>query len=63
MYIGVIDYNFLCFREAINQVFELRSKQQKIADSLEDELDESDFKQAMESDDQREGDDHSLGAK
>ncbi|KAE8745904.1 hypothetical protein FOCC_FOCC007422 [Frankliniella occidentalis] len=25
---GVIDYNFLCFREAIQQVFELRSKNQ-----------------------------------
>lgn len=44
-------------------MFELRSKQQKIANSLEDELDESDFKQAMESDDQHEGDDHSMGAK
>uniref|UniRef100_A0A1L8DVF6 Putative small gtpase involved in nuclear protein import n=1 Tax=Nyssomyia neivai TaxID=330878 RepID=A0A1L8DVF6_9DIPT len=26
---GVIDYNFLCFREAIERVFELRLKQQK----------------------------------
>lgn len=25
---GVIDYNFLCFRDAITQVFELRSKSQ-----------------------------------
>ncbi|KAI8438315.1 hypothetical protein MSG28_010885 [Choristoneura fumiferana] len=23
---GVIDYNFLCFRDAITQVFELRNK-------------------------------------
>lgn len=23
---GIIDYNFLCFREAIQQVFELRNK-------------------------------------
>lgn len=27
---GVIDYNFLCFREAISQVFELRLKNQKM---------------------------------
>lgn len=27
---GVIDYNFLCFREAITQVFELRLKNQKL---------------------------------
>uniref|UniRef100_A0A182QCF8 Ras-related GTP-binding protein n=1 Tax=Anopheles farauti TaxID=69004 RepID=A0A182QCF8_9DIPT len=27
---GVIDYNFLCFREAITQVFELRFKHQKL---------------------------------
>lgn len=26
---GVIDYNVLCFREAISQVFELRTKNQK----------------------------------
>lgn len=26
--IGIIDYNFLCFREAIQQVFELRNKNQ-----------------------------------
>lgn len=25
---GIIDYNFLCFREAIQQVFELRNKNQ-----------------------------------
>lgn len=25
---GLIDYNFLCFREAIQQVFELRNKAQ-----------------------------------
>lgn len=25
---GIIDYNFLCFREAIQQVFELRNKTQ-----------------------------------
>lgn len=25
-FLGVIDYNFLCFREAIQQVFELRNK-------------------------------------
>jgi Ras-related GTP-binding protein C/D len=24
--VGIIDYNFLCFREAIQQVFELRNK-------------------------------------
>lgn len=26
IFIGVIDYNFLCFRDAIQQVFELRNK-------------------------------------
>jgi hypothetical protein len=26
--VGIIDYNFLCFREAIQQVFELRNKSQ-----------------------------------
>lgn len=25
---GIIDYNFLCFRNAIQQVFELRNKNQ-----------------------------------
>ncbi len=29
-FIGVIDYNVLCFREAISQVFELRTKNQKL---------------------------------
>lgn len=52
-FVGVIDYNFLCFREAINQVFELRSKQQKLADSLDDEPDESDFKQTLDSSSER----------
>lgn len=28
---GVIDYNFLCFRDAITQVFELRNKAQNAA--------------------------------
>lgn len=28
---GVIDYNFLCFRDAISEVFELRLKSQKLA--------------------------------
>lgn len=26
LFAGVIDYNFLCFRDAITQVFELRNK-------------------------------------
>ncbi|XP_077296257.1 ras-related GTP binding C/D [Arctopsyche grandis] len=30
---GVIDYNFLCFREAITRVFELRSKSQELPTS------------------------------
>ncbi|KAB0795787.1 hypothetical protein PPYR_09848 [Photinus pyralis] len=30
---GVIDYNFLCFREAIQQVFELRNKHQSMTNS------------------------------
>lgn len=34
---GVIDYNFLCFRDAIGQVFELRLKNQK---QLEEEIDQ-----------------------
>lgn len=34
--LGVIDYNVLCFREAISQVFELRSKSQsKMNTSIE----------------------------
>ncbi|KAM7346130.1 ras-related GTP binding C/D [Cochliomyia hominivorax] len=53
---GVIDYNFLCFRDAISEVFELRLKSQKLAtvderlelqqngneDSDEDVIDEDD---------------------
>lgn len=47
---GVIDYNFLCFRKAISEVFELRLKSQKletlneqiepddVVDDVEDEL-------------------------
>lgn len=31
---GVIDYNFLCFREAIERVFELKMKNKGIADDL-----------------------------
>ena len=56
---GVIDYNFLCFRDAISEVFELRLKSQKLAtvderlelqengndiDSDEDNLDDDDPK-------------------
>lgn len=32
---GVIDYNFLCFRDAITQVFELRNKCQNAAVSTQ----------------------------
>lgn len=31
---GVIDYNFLCFREAIERVFELKMKNKGITDDL-----------------------------
>lgn len=34
---GVIDYNFLCFREAITRVFELRSKNQAVAEPTPNE--------------------------
>lgn len=34
-FLGVIDYNFLIFREGITQVFELRSKQ-KLEAEMED---------------------------
>lgn len=40
---GVIDYNFICFRDAISEVFELRLKRQKLlenADQDDDELPE-----------------------
>lgn len=31
---GVIDYNFLCFREAIERVFELKMKSIRVADDM-----------------------------
>ncbi|XP_033251421.1 ras-related GTP-binding protein D-like [Drosophila miranda] len=34
---GVIDYNFICFRDAISEVFELRLKRQKQLENNEDE--------------------------
>ncbi|XP_058457179.1 ras-related GTP-binding protein C isoform X1 [Malaya genurostris] len=40
---GVIDYNFLCFREAITQVFELRLKNQKLEAVDQDPDDQSDY--------------------
>lgn len=40
---GVIDYNVLCFREAISQVFELRSQAlSKIMETSTDAIDDDD---------------------
>lgn len=47
MFPGVIDYNFLCFREAISQVFELRSKNQKLDSITEGGDDENEQKPSM----------------
>lgn len=41
---GIIDYNFLCFREAISQVFELRLKNQKSETLEQHDEDDDDFK-------------------
>lgn len=38
---GVIDYNFLCFREAISEVFELRMKNQKL-ETLDEQTEHED---------------------
>lgn len=35
---GVIDYNFLCFRDAISEVFELRLKNQRLLPPLDESL-------------------------
>lgn len=35
---GVIDYNFLCFRDAISEVFELRLKNQRLLPPLDERL-------------------------
>lgn len=35
LFVGIIDYNFLCFRKAISQVFEVRSKGQITANNEE----------------------------
>lgn len=43
--IGIIDYNFLCFKEGITKVFELREKAQQLEfaqDRDREELDEDD---------------------
>ena len=41
---GVIDYNFICFREAISEVFELRSKNLKLETLDENDENELDYK-------------------
>ncbi|XP_017469416.1 PREDICTED: ras-related GTP-binding protein C [Rhagoletis zephyria] len=38
---GVIDYNFLCFRKAISEVFELRMKSQKL-ETLDEQIEPED---------------------
>lgn len=38
---GVIDYNFLCFRKAISEVFELRLKSQKL-ETLDEQIEPDD---------------------
>jgi len=37
---GVIDYNFICFRDAISEVFELRLKRQKMLENVDQDDDE-----------------------
>lgn len=37
---GVIDYNFICFRDAISEVFELRLKRQKLLENADQDDDE-----------------------
>jgi len=37
---GVIDYNFICFRDAISEVFELRLKRQKMLENQDQDDDE-----------------------
>lgn len=37
---GVIDYNFICFRDAISEVFELRLKRQKQLENNEQDEDD-----------------------
>ncbi|KAH8284610.1 hypothetical protein KR018_005457 [Drosophila ironensis] len=37
---GVIDYNFICFRDAISEVFELRLKRQKQLENLDQDEDD-----------------------
>ncbi|ALC42469.1 RagC, partial [Drosophila busckii] len=37
---GIIDYNFICFRDAISKVFELRLKRQKQLENIEQDEDE-----------------------
>lgn len=37
---GVIDYNFICFRDAISEVFELRLKRQKQLENADQDDDE-----------------------
>lgn len=37
---GVIDYNFICFRDAISKVFELRLKRQKQLENIDQDDDD-----------------------
>lgn len=46
---GVIDYNFLCFREAISEVFELRMKNQKLETLDEQDEDDEDEEEEYKS--------------
>lgn len=46
---GVIDYNFLCFREAITQVFELRLKNQKLEAAEHSQDHDSDYQGSIPS--------------
>lgn len=51
---GVIDYNFLCFRDAIHKVFEIRpTKQEALADSSY----EDDYGDGIDDDDDGDQDD------
>lgn len=56
---GVIDYNFLCFRDAIHKVFEVRTtKPEALADSSFDDEYDGDEGEDDEDDDDHDDDNH-----
>lgn len=55
---GVIDFNFLCFREAIHKVFEIRTtKKCTHNDILYDDEDDVEDEEDVDDDDDHDGDD------